>query len=276
MSADPKGSTGTGHGDYSACADLKARLAAIDALAGEPRRRLAPQALAGLVSCLGAERKLVVRRAIDALAALAAHDPRIIEALRQAMHGADARMRWGAAYALGSIGGALDLRTAGALLAALASNDGDVRWASADLIVRLGRVYPREIRRGLLGLEGAAGRHARKMALYCMRELGLDDPAVRAHALRAAASQDSQVRLAALSQLASFAGHGAQCAAVALRALVADDAPGVRRAAAVALGRLGHKSSQVLAALGRAGDDPADASLRKAARQALARLELAR
>lgn len=275
MNADSKGSTGHGPGPGLASADAEVRLAAIDAIAREPERRLAPAELVGLVACLGAERKLVARRAIDALVALAARDPRIVEALGQALHGADVRTRWGAAYALGLIGDALDLRARDALLEALAIEDGDVRWAAADLIVRLGRLHPHEIRGALLGLESAASHHARKMALYCLRELRLEDSEVRALAGRAAESPGSQVRLAALSLLGSFASHGAESAAIALRSLEADGAPGVRRAAAIALGRLGQKSNGVLAALRRAAGEPSDASLRKAAQQALVRLERA-
>ena len=60
------------------------------------------------------------------------------------------------------------MHVADALCEALADDDGDIRWAAANLIVRLGREYPAEIRERLLALGADSDRNVRKMALYCL------------------------------------------------------------------------------------------------------------
>ena len=182
--------------------DLQTRLDAIAEARRDPHVRLSERALAALIEALGDSRKVVQRRAVDALAAAAAHDPRVIAALHAALDSDQPARRWCAAYALGLIGGALDLRAQKALLEALANPDGDVRWAAANLIVRLGGDNPEPIRHGLIALEDHPDHNARKMAIYCLRDLKLDDPEVRATVERASRAAESGVRLAALSLLA--------------------------------------------------------------------------
>ncbi|HEY6420109.1 MAG TPA: HEAT repeat domain-containing protein, partial [Candidatus Binataceae bacterium] len=157
--------------------DMSRRLDGLARLAREPvATRLSARVLAALVGCLGADSKTVQRRAADALAAAAGAAPRprhgddpgnlrggeerrgdnrdaretddvrgvrietdsIVAAVRGALASADARLRWGAAYALGTLGaesfGAerADLDAMPALLEALGDPDGDVRWAAAE------------------------------------------------------------------------------------------------------------------------------------------------
>jgi HEAT repeat protein len=250
----------------------QARLDAIAQVTRTPAEYLSDRALAALVECLGAPRKIVQRRAVDALAAAARHDPRVVPSLRAALDSDDPRRRWGAAYGLSRIGAALDLRAQQALLEALANPDGDIRWAAADLIVRLGADHPEEIRRGLIALEDHTDHNARKMAIYCLRDLKLSDPAVRAMVVRANRSPESGVRLAALSLLAHLPDAGEEGIAIALGCLESDPDPGVRRAAASALGRLGLRSPAAALALERAANQSGDPALSKAARQALARI----
>ncbi len=252
--------------------DLETRLDAIARVARAPEIRLTGLALARMVECLGAGRKVVQRRAADALATVAPHDHRVAAALRAALDSGDPRMRWGAAYTLGSVGGALDSRAQKALLEALANPDGDLRWAAADLIVRLGVESRDEIRRGLVSLANHADHNARKMAIYCLRDLKIGDPEVRATVERASRAAEASVRLAALSLLAHLPDAGGEAAQIALRCLKSDPQPGVRRAAAIALGRLGANRPIVAQALERATHDD-DPLLSKAARQALRKLE---
>ncbi len=262
--------------------DLETRLDMIAEAGRDAHVRLSERALAALIEALGDSRKVVQRRAVDALAAAAAHDPRVVAGLRAALDCGETPRRWCAAYALGLIGGALDLRAQKALLEALANPDGDVRWAAADLIVRLGGESPEPIRRGLIALEDHPDHNARKMAIYCLRDLKLDDPEVRATVERASRAAESGVRLAALSLLAHLP-HADQQAdrdadqdpdddavEIALRCLESDPDPGVRRAAASALGRFGTDSPCAAQALERAASQTADPDLARAARQALA------
>jgi HEAT repeat protein len=252
--------------------DLQTRLDAIAEARRDPHARLSERAMAALIEALGDSRKVVQRRAVDALAAAAAHDPRVIDALHAALDSDQPTRRWCAAYALGLIGGALDLRAQKALLEALANPDGDVRWAAANLIVRLGGDNPDPIRHGLIALEDHPDHNARKMAIYCLRDLKLDDPEVRATVERASRAAESGVRLAALSLLAHLpqADNDDDAVEIALRCLESDPDLGVRRAAASALGRLGAGSARAAQALERAASQKADPGLAKAARQALA------
>ena len=266
--------------------DLERRLDAIAEvtladLTRDPQAHCSERALAALIECLADSRKVVQRRAADALGSAAAHDPRIVPGLRAALDSGDPRRRWGAAYALGLIDRALDLRARNALLEALANPDGDVRWAAKDLLVRLAGDNPDEVRRSLIALEHSPDHDARKMALYCLRDLEFAGPEVRAMAARASRAAESGVRLAALSLLvglaeASGAAHDdaqddTQNVAIdiALRCLESDPDPGVRRAAASALGHFG-AAPRAAQALERAASQTADPALAKTARHTLA------
>jgi HEAT repeat protein len=253
--------------------DEQTRLDAIMRIAREPTVPLSGLALGRVVECLGSDRKLIQRRAADALAAAANHDPGVVAALREALESANPRRRWGAAYTLGVIGDALDLRTQKALLEALSNPDGDVRWAAAELIVRLGAENPDVVRRGLIGLETHADHNTRKMALYCLRDLKFGDAEVRAMVKRASRGAEPGVRLAVLSLLAHLDDADDESAEIAMRCLAGDPDPGVRRAAAIALGHLARCSPRVREALERAANQDDDPDLGKAARTALARLE---
>src|SRR5208282_5345368 len=116
-----------------------------------------------ITRCLSAESKTIRRRAADALAAIARRDSRILATLRAALHHTDRQTRFGAAYALGASGdGALTIDAAHPLYDALGDRDGDVRWAAAELVVRLGRAHPVEIPAGLLALVREGNPAARK------------------------------------------------------------------------------------------------------------------
>ncbi len=255
--------------------DEKIRLAAVVSLTGRREIALSERALEALVGCLGAASRLLQRRAGEALAATAASDWRAVEAVRRALSSSEARTRWGAAYALGLIGDALDLDALKNLLEALASPDGDVRWAAAELVVTLGRKHPAAVRVALLSLVRSGAPIARRMALYCLRDMmaadmTLADDDVLRVAEESARASDPLLRLAALSLLSRLPGERALIAV--LGRLDSDPNPGVRRSAAVALGRLGSRSHRVLEALKRAAGEPGDPFLRRSAGTALRRL----
>jgi HEAT repeat protein len=254
--------------------EQRVRVRAILRLIRDPQTDLEPGVLAALIECLGSADKIVQRSAASALAGLAAANPEVPNALREAIESSDARTRWAAVYTLGLVRGALELKALPALIEALDTADGDVRWAASELVVRLGREYPREVRRELLALAAGGNANGCKMALYCLRDLKFADDEVRSQAYRASAACADHVRMAAMSLLANLADGSAQSADILLRRLEEDRHDGVRRAAASALGRLNHRSERVLTALRRAVELDGDPSLNRAARQALARLEV--
>jgi HEAT repeat protein len=255
------------------------RLAAIDLILSAPSEALSEllsdDTLDALIRCVGAAQKTIQRRAIDALVlASEAGDARIVERLRRALAGDDRRMRWGVAYALGQIGaGAFAMHVADALCEALSDDDGDIRWAAANLIVRLGRDYPEEIRARLIVLGADSDHNARKMALYCIRDLGFAGADLLAVLKHAVHDRDVHVRLAALAVLTRLIDASDSAATLALESLETDTDPGVRRAAAVALGNFHINSPRAASALRNAAADNTDSSLARAARGALERLE---
>ncbi len=259
-------------------ADPEVRLAAIAEVADNPQATLADAALDALIRCLGANRKVIQRRAAEALAALSQYDERIVEKTRAMLSHSDARARWGAAYALGLLSGddALDLRAMPALVEAIASSDGDVRWAAAELIVRLGKIHRDAVSRELIALADGGNLNARKMALYCLRDVGGPRDSLLTVAENACSDHQSLLKMAALSLLTRIENPGDRAAALAIRLLESDPDGGVRRCAAVALGHLGNLSAQVTEALTRAANAEGDIYMKRVALSALTRLGAAR
>lgn len=253
--------------------DKETQLGAIALLARTPHIQLSQSAVRALMRCLGAESKAVRRHAAEAAAMASPHNRAIATALHALLASAAPRARFGAAYALGLVGaGAFDLRAADALYEALGDADGDVRWAAHDLIMRLGSEYPAQIRTGLLSLAHGSAPDARKMALYCLRDLAPAGAEVLHAATLASAADDTHVRLASLAILARLPAYQHEASAIAARILESDPNPGVRRAAAAALGLINDASPQVLEALERAAGRELDSGLSRAARAALKRL----
>lgn len=248
------------------------RIAALTSIIGRGGEPLPRETLEAITICLAADSKTIRRRAADALAAAARRDSSIVAMIRSRLNSDDRRIRFGSAYALGAIEGALGLDAAPALCEALGDSDGDVRWAAAELVVRLGHQDSARLREDLLELLGGGNPAARKMALYCIRDLKLSGDDVLAAASASTRDADAHVRLAALALLASsFAGRQ-EAVAQMLERLEADRDAGVRRAAAIALGSSRGSSEQVAAALRSATQQSADESLARAARSALDRI----
>jgi HEAT repeat protein len=140
-------------------------------------------------------------------------------------------------------------------------------------MVRLGRENLPEISARLLKLAAGGDRNARKMALYCIRDLEIAGPELLAVAGRAVHDSDVHVRLAALAVLSRMRDATAQAVRIMLDCLKSDPDAGVRRAAASALGNTTSATADAMAALASAAADSTDESLARAARGALNRLE---
>jgi HEAT repeat protein len=259
-------------------ADLDLRLAAIREVAENPQIALTEAALDALSQCLGANRKVIQRRAAEALAGLALHDARVIDKLRAMLSHHAPRTRWGAVYALGlihledALDDALDLRAMPSLVEALSSDDGDVRWAAAELVVRLGKKNREAISHQLIALARSGNLNARKMALYCLRDVGGPREDLLAVAESCCDDHQSLLKMAALSLLSRVENPGERAAALAIRLLDDDTDGGVRRCAAVALGHIGNRSPRVIEALARAANVGDDIYMKRAAQGALTRL----
>ncbi len=228
-----------------------------------------------LIRELGDAHKTVQRRAIDELVAIAANGDRFVtEKLRESVASADRRVRWAAAYALAQIGStAFAMDSADALCEAMADDDGDIRWAATNLMVRLGHNNLAEIGARLLKLAARGDRNARKMALYCIRDLEIAGPELLAVVESSVHDPDVHVRLAALSVLSRIRDASGQSVRIMLECMKSDTDAGVRRAAASALGNIQNATADAMAALASAAADTGDESLARAARGALDRLE---
>jgi len=237
------------------------RLAAIAEIAAGADASAAD--LEGLAACLGAERKAVQRRAAEALAALDARGVPVRARLARVLAQGPPRARFGAAWALATAG-ETSPATHAVLLDALGDADGDLRWAAADLLVRVRFADGPARLRDLVATGSGA---ARKMALYCLRDLGAAGPDVERTVLGALDDPDPGVRLAAMAALARLACDR-DAAAARLTGALASGPPALRRAAAAALGTLGRATPAVLAALDAAAG-ASDPALRRAAAGAL-------
>jgi HEAT repeat protein len=221
------------------------------------------------LASLCAPSKTVRRDAARALASAAKADARVRDALRAGLESRDAGTRFACAFALARAGAdGLVPRVLGVLCDALDAEYSDERWAAAAAIGRIADAPASRARLARLARAGAP--RARRMALYCIRDLGgPHDCRLSADSSR---DPDAQVRLAALAMIANSSRGCADCAALVLERLERDHCAGVRRSAAAALGRLAVRSTPVLDALVRAATERSDGGLSRAARDALARL----
>jgi HEAT repeat protein len=252
-------------------ADPAERRAACLAAPADPAAALLVEAL-GLA--LGDPDRSVSRAASDALAAIGRRERAVQDVLRDALRSDSPARRFAAAYTSVRLApphpGLLP-----PLVEALASEDGDVRWSAAKILVDLGRLHG-DVLGVLLGLaRGADAPAARRMAAFCLRELAPDHPETARVLLGATHDPDAAVRRASFTALAALLDPPDAVRARLREALGADADLAVRRIAATALG--------ALAAQGAAGLDPdseaalvaatasTDAVLRRAAERALGR-----
>lgn len=262
-------------GVLAALRDEQSWQSALDSLALVPpeerARRIDARMAGALVLLLGDPSRTRQRRAADALKGLVADTPALADALQSALTALDPRLRWGAAYTIGHALHPPAENLWPAVRETLSLDDGDQRWAAAELTCELARHHP-TVRDDVLAAVSEGSATMRRMLLYCLRDL--EDPDLRGVVEARLEDEDAGVRLAALSAGVQAVRPGAETATLAARIapLVASDPDlGVRRAAAATLGRLGDPTASTLETLenARASNDE---SLVRAAAAALARL----
>jgi HEAT repeat protein len=223
-----------------------------------------------LIRSLDQSDKKAVRAAADALLSMSSAAPEIAGRLRAALAQAPAEKRWPIAYVLAHIP-PLDGQCLDALKDALDFHDPDIRWAIALLLVRLAKKSEPGVESNLLKLLHTGRPTQRRMAVYCLRDVGAED-LLREALPYSLGDSDPLVRVAAVTSLKTFPEIGRDLAEQVLRLVAEDSDSRVRASAALALAHLGAPTEKILATL-EGAIRGADLNLAKAARAALAILE---
>ena len=189
--------------------------------------------MAPLLDALEETDKASIRRAVEGLVALAAEEPAVAEVLAERLRTAP---RWPVAYALGQI-----TRPSAPCIEVLAwglgSGDQDLRWATQLLLTDLGKRYL-EVGARLEGLLSHGSATQRRMAVYCLRDIGEAGAGLPDALLTAIQDPEPLVRVAVITTLAKAPKVGTE-ALDALRRAAADDGDvRVRNAAGFAVKRL--------------------------------------
>jgi HEAT repeat protein len=221
---------------------------------------------AAFVESLSSSDKKTIRAAVDALIPVALQQPAIIERLHGLLNETPAEKRWPIAYVLAHVS-PLSTPCVDALKGALGLNDPDIRWAVALLLVRLAKKPEPAVAAHLIELLHSGSPTQRRMAVYCLRDIGAEE-SLRVALQHALADSDPLVRVAAVTSLKAFPGIGGDVADQLLRLVAEDLDSRVRASAALALAHVGAPSKKILAALNDAIQSP-DTKLAKAARAAL-------
>jgi len=256
-----------------ASSDVSERRAACRDSVGDPSAVLL---LASLCEALGDTDRSVSRAASDALLELGARFGETTEALHDALTSDQPRRRWGAAHTLARLGPPSP-RLLPALVEAMDSPHGDVRWTASRILVETGRLHD-EVLTVVAQLARAAESAAvRRMAIFALRELAPDQPAAASALLDASHDAEPAVRRAAYTAMTALLDPPDAVIERLTETLATDSDTASRRIAAMALGEIGaghggRLPSPSLLALREAASTRADEHLSLAAGRALAHL----
>lgn len=228
---------------------------------------------AALIAGLADSQKPKIRAAVDALIASAGSDPGVRTALEQVLENAEPKNPWALAYVLGHLPEPSEA-TIHALLTALDHQDADIRWAVALLLIRLAKTESGVINL-LLELSRSGTANQKRMAVYCIRDLQLQEPASLEALLAASGDSEPAVRVAAVTSLKMRDDAGLKARKRLLELFLTDTDVRVCNAAAITLAQLGSPSEDFVAAL-RAAEKSDDAALKKAVSAALRLLKIER
>jgi len=222
--------------------------------------------IAALMADLEKSDKPTLRKAVDALIRIAADDAQIATTLNERLHDPDCKNRWPIAYILASLPSPPQ-SSIEVLIETLDHRDPDIRWAVALLLIRLAKT-DRQILRRLIEVASKGTASQRKMAIYSLRDLGLDEEESVETLLSSLRDLDPTVRVAAVTSLKSQPGLGEIGKNELLRLFLNDQDLRVRNSSAVTLAQLGAPSEAFLNELIKAAASD-NAQLKKAATAAL-------
>jgi HEAT repeat protein len=226
--------------------------------------------LAALIALLDHPDKPTLRAAVDELIVLAANAEQVRATLDKRLIEPGHKNYWPVAYILGHLpqpsGVAIRI-----LLQTLDHPEPDIRWAISLLLVQIAK---REVSvvNLLIDLCRNGTANQRRMSIYCLRDLDLNDAASLQAIIDLLADADSTVRVAATTSLKSRSDDNDRVRQALLESYLNDGEIKVRNAAAVTLASFGAPSEDFLRALKEATESD-DGQARKAAAVALGLLE---
>jgi HEAT repeat protein len=226
--------------------------------------------LTALIADLDHPDKPTIRAAVDQLIGLARESVQVRTALEQRLVELGHRDYWPVAYVLGHLpqpSGA----TIRNLLDTLDHREPDIRWAIVLLLVRIAKTESSIINL-LIELCENGTTNQKRMAIYGLRDLVLNDVVSLQALLSSLSDPDPTVRVAAATSLKNRTDDAERVRSALLQSYLLDVDIKVRSAAAVTLANIGLPSEEFLRALKEASESDNSQS-KKAATVALALLE---
>ncbi|MFQ5916594.1 MAG: HEAT repeat domain-containing protein [Candidatus Binatia bacterium] len=225
-----------------------------------------PEDVASLIGFLDHPDKAVVRPAVDSLITLGTRRPEIKESLDRLLHDPRRKKLWPIAYTLAQLS-APSSRCLDVLIEGLGSEDQDIRWATFLLLTRVGKKDKR-IAPLLLDLLKTGTANQRRVAVYCLRDMGMGDETVLERVIQTLRDPDPLVRVAAVTSLKIRAEVGKDGLDLLLHLFSEDPDSRVRCSAAITLAQLGAPTERIRTAL-RDASTSMDPRLKKAASAAM-------
>jgi len=223
-----------------------------------------------LFAVLDSADKREIRAAVDRLIILASDSADLRKTLAEQLDNHARKNRWPVAYVLAGIG-ELSPRILEVLIDTLGDRDPDIRWAVLLLLVRVGKRDER-IAAALAQIVENGDPTQRRMAQYCIRDLGLRGDSAIAASLKGLDDPEALVRVAAIIALK----RRTQIPDIVTQRIVdlflKDPDPRVRSTAVVILAEIKTISQEFLAGLdvARQSENP---QIKKAANAAFALLQ---
>ena len=222
-----------------------------------------------LIADLERSEKPIIRAAVDALISLTERSAELRSALHLKLSDPHVKNRWTIAYVLAHLPHPPS-DVVHCLLDGLDHKEADIRWAIGLLLVRLARTNP-SIAQELLRRCTDGSPLQRRMAVYCVRDLNLQDAASEEVLFLALRDPDPMVRMAAVAGL-KRRNLDSSNKDVLLAIFLEDSDNRVRSVAAVTLAQIGAPSERFLSEL-KLAEMSDDEQIRRAAKAALSLLE---
>jgi HEAT repeat protein len=226
--------------------------------------------IAAFIADLEESDKPTIRKAVDALIAFALDDAQLRTTLSGLLLDSSRKNRWPVAYILANLFPP-DPASVEVLIETLDHSDADIRWAIALVLIRLAKA-DRKIVNSLVQLASEGSANQRRMAIYCLRDAGLDDQESLEAVLNSLHDPDPLIRVAAVITLKVHSRLNEKGKHELFERFLNDSDLRVRSAAAVILAQLGDPSQEFLAELAKASAS-SNNQLKKAAMTAFALLQ---